>query len=89
MITLKDYQIRVLDSLRDFFRQFSKDGRPEAAFQSVQIRNSLPPIPYIPVHASGLRPGMPYVCLRVPTGGGKTLIACHATGIAMGDLMHT
>jgi type III restriction enzyme len=88
MITLKDYQIRVLDSLRDFFRQCSKDGRPEAAFQTVQIRNSRQPMPYIPVHASGLRPGMPYVCLRVPTGGGKTLIACHATGIAMGELLH-
>jgi type III restriction enzyme len=88
MITLKDYQIRVLDSLRDFFRQCSKDGRPEAAFQEVQIRNSHHPIPYIPVHASGLQPGMPYVCLRVPTGGGKTLIACHAAGIAMGELLH-
>ncbi len=32
MITLKDYQSRVLDSLRDFFRQCAKDGRPEAAF---------------------------------------------------------
>jgi type III restriction enzyme len=25
-------------------------------------------------------PGLPYVCLRVPTGGGKTLMACHALG---------
>ena len=35
MITLKDYQTRVLDSLRDFLRQCSKDGRPEGAFQEV------------------------------------------------------
>ncbi len=27
-------------------------------------------------------PGLPYVCLRIPTGGGKTLMACHAVGIA-------
>ena len=33
MITLKDYQTRVLDSLRNFLRQCSKDGRPEGAFQ--------------------------------------------------------
>ena len=26
-------------------------------------------------------PGVPYVCLRVPTGGGKTLIAAHAVGV--------
>ena len=43
MITLKDYQSRVLDSLRDFFRQCSKDGRPEAAFQAVQLRNGRMP----------------------------------------------
>jgi len=69
MITLKDYQSRVLDSLRDFLRQCSKDGRPESAFQAVQLRNNAPPVPYIPVQAAGLAPGMPYVCLRVPTGG--------------------
>jgi len=88
MITLKDYQIRVLDSLRDFLRQCSMDGRPDAAFQLVQIMNSRQPVPYIPVHASGLLPGMPYVCLRVPTGGGKTLLACHTAGIAMEELLH-
>ena len=88
MIALKDYQIRVLDSLRDFLRQCSKDGRPDAAFQSVQIMNARQPVPYIPVHAAGLLPGMPYVCLRVPTGGGKTLLACHTAGIAMEELLH-
>src|SRR3990167_6068478 len=31
---------------------------------------------------------MPYVFLRVPTGGGKTLLACHAAGLAMGELLH-
>ena len=88
MITLKDYQTRVLDSLRDFLRQCSKDGRPESAFQAVQLRNNAPPVPYIPVQAAGLAPGMPYVCLRVPTGGGKTLLACHAAGLVTTELLH-
>ena len=61
MIALKDYQTRVLDSLRDFFRQCSKDGRPESAFQSVLLKNNQPLVPYIPVQAAGLTPGMPYV----------------------------
>jgi type III restriction enzyme len=88
MIALKDYQIRVLDSLRDFFRQCSKDGHPEAAFQAVQFKNgSSSPAPYIPVNAAGLPPGMPYVCLRVPTGGGKTLLACYTAGLAMDEFM--
>ena len=88
MITLKDYQIRVLASLRVFLRQCSKDGRPDAAFQAVQIMNARQPVPYLPVHAAGLLPGMPYVCLRVPTGGGKTLLACHTAGITMEELLH-
>ncbi|OGA66263.1 MAG: hypothetical protein A3G81_18335 [Betaproteobacteria bacterium RIFCSPLOWO2_12_FULL_65_14] len=87
MIALKAYQERVLDSLREFFRQCSKDGRPEAAFQAVQLRNSSAPVPYIPVQTAGLPPGMPYVCLRVPTGGGKTLLACYAAGLAMDEFM--
>lgn len=88
MITLKDYQKRVLGSLRSFLRQCSKDGRPEAAFQSVLQQNVQPPTPYIPVQATGLTQQMPYICIRVPTGGGKTLIACHAAGIAMEELLH-
>ena len=88
MITLKDYQLRVLDSLRDFFRQCSKDGRPEAAYQTALIRNNRPIVPYIPITIEGLSACMPYICLRVPTGGGKTLLACHAAGIAMDELLH-
>ncbi len=88
MIALKDYQLRVLDSLRDFFRQCSKDGGPEGAFRAVQLRNHTEPAPYIPVAAAGLAEGMPYVCLRVPTGGGKTLLACHAAGLAITELLH-
>ena len=87
MIALKDYQTRVLDSLRDFFRQCARDQRPEAAFQAVQLGNNVEPMPYIPVQAVGLEPGLPYVCLRVPTGGGKTLLACYAAGLAMENFL--
>ncbi|MEA2068755.1 MAG: DEAD/DEAH box helicase family protein, partial [Verrucomicrobiota bacterium] len=87
MITLKDYQNRVLDSLRGFFSQCSRDGHPANAFHDMQVKNARDPVPYIPVHAAGLAPSMPYVCLRVPTGGGKTLLACHTAGIAMKQLL--
>src|ERR1019366_2934727 len=33
-------------------------------------------------------PEVPYVCLRVPTGGGKTLIAAHAVGTVAKRLGH-
>ncbi len=87
MITLKDYQQRVLDSLRDFLRQCARERNPSAAFQRALERNGGQISPYIPVAASGLEPDMPYVCLRVPTGGGKTLLACHASGLAMSELL--
>jgi len=48
MISLKTYQTRVLHSLRDFFRQSSKDGRPEEAFRAVPARNAMLPAPSCP-----------------------------------------
>ena len=83
MIALKDYQERVLESLSDFFRQCARDGQPERAYQAVQLRYTTSPVPYLPVNVAGLPGEMPYVCLRVPTGGGKTLLACYAAGLAM------
>lgn len=87
MIQLKDYQERVLDSLREFLRLCARDGRPGTAFQRVTERNGTAGVPYMAVNAAGLDPGMPYLCLRVPTGGGKTLLACHATGSAIREFL--
>jgi type III restriction enzyme len=92
MITLKAYQDRVLTSLRDFFRQCAEGRHPADAFQAIRYRNNQPMQPYlpvpVPVPVPGLPPEMPYICLRVPTGGGKTLLACRAAGIAMTDFRH-
>ena len=88
MIALKDYQRRVLGSLRDFLNHVSRGVPLSQAFHEVQLANDRPPAPYIPVIAAGLRPEMPYVCLRVPTGGGKTLLASHAVGLAKHELLH-
>jgi type III restriction enzyme len=89
VITLKDYQVRVLDSLRAFFHHCSTGQPPAEAFHKVQEQNGQPyAAPYVPVDVAGLTYGMPYVCLRVPTGGGKTLLACHAAGSAMVELQH-
>lgn len=88
MIALKDYQHRVLDSLKEFFRICSATGSPAEAFSTVVERNGYGSGQYIPIFAAGLKPDMPYVCLRVPTGGGKTLLACYAAGIAMDELLH-
>ncbi|MDP1948858.1 MAG: DEAD/DEAH box helicase family protein [Nitrospirota bacterium] len=87
MITLKDYQERVLDSLREFFRRAAQTGKPDTAFREVTRRIYGEAMPYFPVSVAGLESRMPYVCLRVPTGGGKTLLACYAAGLALHDFM--
>ena len=85
MIALKNYQSRVLESLRDFFRSAAREQNPEPAFREITARTFGQPSPYIPVSAAGMKPQMPYVCLRVPTGGGKTVLAAHAIGVAVRD----
>jgi len=87
MIALKDYQERVLESLREFFRLTARNQNPESAFREVTQRVFQTAQPYITVAMAGLDPGMPYVCLRVPTGGGKTLLACYAAGLAISQLL--
>lgn len=77
MIELKNYQQRSLDVLEHYFRGVVEhSGKEDAARQAFVIETDRP---YIPV---AQLPELPYVCLRVPTGGGKTLMACHAVGIA-------
>jgi type III restriction enzyme len=80
MLTLKEYQQRTLDTLKQYFSACLdlKDKDPGTAFYSVAK------CPYSPVKEL---PGLPYVCLRIPTGGGKTLVASHAVGLATNDFL--
>lgn len=87
MIALKDYQVRVLSSVREFFRTAASEGDPIQAFQEVTARSFGVKMPYLPVSVEGLDKSMPYVCLRVPTGGGKTLLACYAAGLATEEFL--
>ena len=85
MLTLKDYQQRALDTLREYLRLAQRQGSVNTAFYSLTLEKHGQGVAYHPI--DGLRE-MPYVCLRLPTGGGKTLLACHAIGIAARDLLH-
>jgi len=88
MISPKEYQNRVLGSLRNFLHACGNGDAPAKAFHAVATSNGGQFFEYQPVRAAGLSPEMPYVCLRVPTGGGKTLIACYGVGIAKDELLH-
>lgn len=84
----KDYQQRSLKTLADFLRRCSKPMPVSTAFFEAQEANSIAPSGYLSVRAADLSPEMPYICLRVPTGGGKTVMAACAVGIVKDELLH-
>jgi type III restriction enzyme len=84
-LALKGYQTRILGTLRDYLREVARTGDPRNPFEKIVAANAAKAVPYIPVQIPGLAGVMPYVCLRVPTGGGKTLLAAHAIGAAVKD----
>jgi len=83
---LKDFQLRTLDTLRDFFRACVQYKKPHLAFSEITIEKFGLSVPYIPAPEL---PDLPYVCLRLPTGGGKTLVAAHSVEIAAREYLQT
>lgn len=81
---LKRYQDQTIATLAGFFKEARVRG-PAAAFAGIVAE---------PEQAKRLRgyggtykavtglQSVPYVCLRLPTGGGKTLLAAHAIAVA-------
>ena len=67
-LTLKSYQESALDALATYARAARLKG-PAAAFAEHAGRA---------YNADAFGPEVPCVCLRIPTGGGKTVMAAHA-----------
>lgn len=78
---LKAFQRAALDNLAAFLERARMIGDPEQAF--IQAWRARKPDKTPPAYRTiaGL-PGVPNVCLRLPTGGGKTLLAAHTIAIA-------
>jgi type III restriction enzyme len=83
MLTLKSYQERALLVLLEFLTACRSKPVPEAyaAAAAAQERGAEP------YHA--LFGDAPAACLRVPTGGGKTIMAAHAVAIAGKAMLDT
>jgi len=81
---LKTYQQNSLNALSQYFRATEKEGDANVAFYKETAKYWGRNIPYYEVVEL---PGLPYVCLRIPTGGGKTVMACHAVGIATKEFL--
>lgn len=72
---LKDYQRRLLDDYEAFLARTRELGDPAQAFAESTLAAFGHALPYHPLPGVA---GAPYVCLRVPTGGGKTRLAGQA-----------
>ena len=79
---LKKYQLRVLDEVKAYLnelaRQQAADNR-HAALDAWE-RAGVPGQRYAE-RRNGLGKDMPNFCLKVPTGGGKTLLATQVLGL--------
>lgn len=82
---LKDYQKRVLDELASYsedvayFRGMGRVRNPPA-----QAFTNITGEAWRPLTEN---PDTPFVCVKIPTGGGKTLVAAHAAGIVYDKLL--
>jgi type III restriction enzyme len=80
-LTPKIYQLRCLASLTKFFETARVDTLSNAFSAAVDrgLGNSYKPMPGLP--------SVPYVCLRIPTGGGKTVMGAHIIRVAARSFM--
>src|SRR5208283_4370041 len=78
MFALKTYQTQTLKILRDYLQDARTVGA-RRAFDQMDKPGVHSVRPYRPL--DGLE-AAPYVCLRLPTGGGKTLLSAHTVKIA-------
>ncbi len=81
---LKDYQKATLATLQKFFEEARITG-PKPAYETITAEPEL--AKRLKGYAAGYKPikalpEVPYVCLRLPTGGGKTILAAHSITVA-------
>jgi type III restriction enzyme len=79
-LKLKQYQEKTLDVLTNYLKESCLHGT-EQAYKNVQFQRYASN-PFKPYQALNDLPNIPYVCLRLPTGGGKTLLSSYTIGIA-------
>lgn len=83
----KIYQQQVLDSVEAYFKACHELPSPSIAFTATTERLWERGLPYNPL--AGFPTDMPYFCLRVPTGGGKTWLAAKSVALVNTHLLRT
>lgn len=85
MFQLKTYQQRAVDTLSSFFLRCQTMDSVEAAYRETLNEQNMPPLAYKDYGFEQT----PYVCLRIPTGGGKTILGSYAVEIAARRYLNT
>jgi len=83
----KVYQQQVLDSIEAYFKACHELPSPSISFTATTERLWGRGNPYNPL--SGFPADMPYFCLRVPTGGGKTWLAAKSVALVNTHLLRS
>jgi type III restriction enzyme len=80
----KHYQVETLAALREYLQRTVATGDADTTFyhQTKRVYVDIGDALQLP----SLR-GLPYVCLRLPTGGGKTVVACRAIAVAVEEYL--
>ena len=83
MFALKGYQQRAMDALAAFLSQAKQSSDVKQAYSDTLEAQELPATPYRDYQFGEV----PYVCIRIPTGGGKTVLASHSIVTAGRDYL--
>jgi len=79
---LKPYQTQVINDLSLFLENIQEAKDVKNAFYNFWTKHSRTPLfPYAGAAIEPYKnnvPGVPHICIKVPTAGGKTFIACNA-----------
>lgn len=80
MLSLKQYQERSIQKIEAYSELARQGDNGDTAFYRVakKVYRAAP---------DSLAP-VPYVCIQIPTGGGKTLVACHSVGKVFTHYLH-
>lgn len=74
---LKDYQKRVIADLKRFLELLNEEQNIRKAYNGLWMEKGVQVGDIIPPYQMTLQ-GVPHICVKVPTGGGKTFIAAKA-----------
>ena len=85
IMEMKSYQKQVIADLNRYLELLNETQNYKAAFSFFWQEKSAPLLG----HYQDIMPGVPNLCFKVPTGGGKTFLACNAIRPIFDALPHT